>query len=168
MSPRMIYMAMPEDSELQAAIGRVAVRHGQMDHILRMTIKSICEVTPQEALLATNGSMSGQLRQRIEKLARKRFGDGPALVKLQAILRRCQKLSGQRNKLLHGVFARELDGPDLFLEDGYDPGPPPTVPELDALCSELDVVINELNLARIEGFLQEALTQSKPIKAGSQ
>ena len=163
---KMIYFATPESQELQAAIGRVAARHGQMDFILRMTIKSICEISPQEARQATAGVMSGQLRERVEKLARRRFGDGPFLLRLQALLHKCRIASEERNKLLHGVFARELDGDDVFLGDG-DPGPLPTVPELNALAAELKAVTDELNHARLEGFLKQAIEQSRPIRAGN-
>jgi hypothetical protein len=162
----MIYMAMPERPKIQAAIGRVAIRHGQMDFVLRMTIKSICEVTPKEARLATAGLMSGKLRERIEQLAKKRFGDGPALVRLQALLRRCRQAADERNRLLHGVFAKELDGPELFMGDG-EPGPMPKLQELNALATEMNAVTNELNRARLDGFLAEVIKQSKPIKAGS-
>jgi hypothetical protein len=163
---RMIYMAMPKRATIQAAIGRVAVRHGQMDHVLRMTIKSICEVSPQEARRATAGVMSGKLRERVEHLARKRFGDCPALLRLQALLKQCRQASEERNRLLHGVFAQELDGPELFMGDG-EPGPMPTLRELNALAAEMDVVTKELNDARFGGFLSDAIKQSKPIKAGA-
>jgi hypothetical protein len=136
-----------------------------MDFLLRMTIKSICEVSPQEARRATAGIMSGQLRERVEKLARKRSGDGPALVRLQALLYKYRLASDERNKVLHGVFARELDGDDVFLGDG-DPGPLPTLKELEDLEMQLKAVTDELNHARREGFLKEAIEQSKPIKAG--
>ena len=166
MAVSMVYMAMPRNSKLQAAIGRVAVRHGQLDFILRMTIKSIREISPKEARKETARVMSGKLRERVENLARKRFGDGPALRRLQELLERCRRTSDERNMLLHGVFARELDGPDLFMGDG-DPGPLPKVRELNALAKELDDLTNELNHARFEGgFIYEAIKQSKPIKAG--
>jgi hypothetical protein len=55
-----------------------------------------------------------------------------------------------------------MDGSELFLGDG-EPGPIPTVPELDALAAELEAVTNELNHARLEGFLREAIENSKPI-----
>jgi hypothetical protein len=124
MTSHMVYMAMPRGLNLPAAIGRVGVRHGQLDFILRMTIKSICEISPKEARRATARVMSSKLRERVESLAKKRFGDGPALLRLQALLERCRRTSEERNKLLHGVFARELDGSDLSMEDG-DPGPLP-------------------------------------------
>jgi hypothetical protein len=162
----MIYFAVPESPELQAAIGRVAARHGQMDFVLRMTIRSICEVSPQEARRETDRIMSGKLREEIEELARKRFGEGPALVRLQELLCKCRLASDERNKLLHGVFARELDGDDVFLGDG-NPGPMPTLPELEYLEARLKTATDELNNARLDGFLKEAIEQSKPINAES-
>ena len=49
----LIYMLMPEDPAVLAAVGKIALRHGQLDHVLRMTIKSLTGVSMNEALDAT-------------------------------------------------------------------------------------------------------------------
>jgi hypothetical protein len=161
----MIYMAMPEGTKLQAAVGRVSIRHGQMEFVLRMTIKSLCEVSPEEGRLATARLTGRELRERIEALAKKRFQDGTVLARLQALLERSRQASKERNELLHGVFAKELDGDELFMGDG-DPGPLPKLAELNALATRMADLTKELNLARLDGFLSEAIRQSKPFKVG--
>ena len=84
MATKMVTFHVPDDQELLAAFGEVALRHEHMNHILKMTIKSLAGLTPAEALAATKYEGSGQLRERIRKIARKRLGEGTPLLKLQA------------------------------------------------------------------------------------
>ena len=106
----MITFHVPEDKALLAAFGEVALRHEHLNHILRMTIKTLAKLRPQEALDATAYDGSRQLRERIRKLARPRLGEGEALLKLEAILERCRRVTERRNELTHGIWAKELDG----------------------------------------------------------
>ena len=63
----------PEPDVLQA-VGRIALRHSQLDHMLKLTIKSLSGITVQQALHATAFEGSTVLRERIRKLARKTLG----------------------------------------------------------------------------------------------
>lgn len=157
MTSKMIMFHVPEDQALLAASGEVTIRHEHLNHILKMTIKSIANLTPAEAVDATQYEGSRSLRERIRKLAHKKLGEGEPLLKLQALLTRAERLTDQRNKLMHGLWAKELDG---------DPGvmgvfggllPLPSVNELKTLAREIEVLTNEFNVARIEGFLKVAL-----------
>ena len=152
-----IILDLPENLDLLAAVGKVAIRHGQLDHVLRMTVKTITRITTREALDATERQGSAALRARVRKLAKQKVGEGDALVHLDALLARAGRATRRRNELLHALWAAQLDGQGLIRgEDGkwYDH---PTVSELDALVSELDAVTRDLNWARLEGFLKEAL-----------
>ncbi len=68
MAAKMISFHVPQDSELLAAVGEVAIRHEQLSHILKMTIKSLTGVAPEEALKATTHEGSAQLRDRVRKM----------------------------------------------------------------------------------------------------
>jgi hypothetical protein len=94
--------------KILAAIGAIALRHGQLDNALRMTIKDLTGVDQTEALDATVRDGSGELRERIRKLARQRLGDGAALVRLQALLTRVRRATDKRNELMHAVWGVEL------------------------------------------------------------
>jgi hypothetical protein len=157
----MITFAMPEDQALLAAIGKAAVRHGQLDYGLRMTVKSIAGVSIGEALDATERTPSGQLRQRIAKLAKRRFGESATLVRLQALLTRARRATDRRNALLHGLFAAELDGRPLHRSDGKNWGDLPAVKDLEDLADELFAVLGELNRERLDGFLHRALQETR-------
>ncbi len=45
----MITLDIPTDPNLMAAVGKVPLRHGQLDYVLRMTVKSILGLSVREA-----------------------------------------------------------------------------------------------------------------------
>ena len=154
----MIMLHVPDDAELLSALGEVTLRHEHMSYILKMTIKSLAELTPTEAIKALKYVGSSQLRRRTTKLAVKRLGEGQALLKLQAILTDCEKLTEKRNLFVHGIWAQELDG-DAHVRDAYgEVLPIPTTQELLSLAKEIETLTNLLNFERLEGFLYEKLT----------
>ncbi len=155
----MMMFHVPEDKELLAAFGEVALRHEHLNHILRMTIKTLARLTPAEALDATSYDGSRQLRNRIRKLARQRLGEGEPLLKLQALLERCKRATEKRNELVHCVWAKELDGEPQRRSPDHKWQPLPTIEELSALAEELQNLTESLNTARLDGFLSEALSK---------
>ena len=76
----MIAVDIPGDAEFLAAFGELVLRHANLDHILGMTIKTLADLRPNEALDATAYDGSRQLRERIRKLAHQRLGEGQPLV----------------------------------------------------------------------------------------
>src|SRR5262249_4942875 len=107
---KMMTFHVPDDQELLAAFGELTLRHEHLNHMLRMTIKTLARLEVGEALNATAYDGSSQLRDRIRKLAKQRLGDGEALLKLQAIVERCKRATEKRNALVHSVWASELGG----------------------------------------------------------
>lgn len=135
---KMISFHIPKDNNVLAALGEVALRHEQMNHILKMTIKSLTNLAPEVALAATKYESSRQLRDRIKKLARKRLGEGAPLLKLQAIMTNCESLTDKRNELVHGLWAKELDG-DAHIRDAYgNTRPLPNAQELQMLAKDIE------------------------------
>ena len=125
---RSISLYIPEDINLLSALGKVALHHAHLDHILRMTIKTLGIVTVEQALDATAFISSSGLRDRIKKLAKQKLGEGNALIRLQAILERCRRATEKRNDYIHNIWAYELD-----------------------------TLTKEFNHARVLGFISEAL-----------
>lgn len=156
----MMYPSVPDDPGLLAALGTVALRHAHLEHVLRMTIKTLANVSIEEALDATAFEGSRTLRERIRKLARRRLGEGPALVKLEALLERARRATEERNDLLHSPWAQILDGDMQIrtLDHGWKPLP--TVAELGELEVELASLVKELNDARLRGYIFEALQKA--------
>jgi hypothetical protein len=150
----------PSDQRLLALVERIALNHAHLEHILRMTIKTLKNITPSEARADTRRQNSGKLRPRIEKIARSHLGEGPALDELIVLLERCHKCSTRRNELLHDIWVQQLDG-DAFIDtDERGRQPLPTPVELVALAEETQALINEFNGARLHGPLKKALDAS--------
>jgi hypothetical protein len=156
-----IVFALPEDKELLAAIARVTMAHSILDHVLRLTLKTVAGVRLDEAMDATAYQGSSVLRDRVGKLAKARLRDGPVFVRLQAVLERCRRATDKRNDLTHTVTFHELDDETLKRTDGRVIKPLPSVAELEILAGELTGLARELNEARMEGFLAEALARKK-------
>lgn len=58
-------LSMPEDRNLLEAAGRVALAHGQLELMLRMTLKTLTGLSVDEALDATEKSKNWELRKDI-------------------------------------------------------------------------------------------------------
>lgn len=161
MVARMLTFHVPDDDQLLAALGTVTLRHEHLNHILKMTIKSLTNLTPQEAIDATAYNGSRQLRERIRKLARRRLGDGEPLLKLSALITRAERLTNERNRLTHGLWAKELDGEAGLLDAPGELQPLPSLDDLRSLAANLAMLTAEINTARLEGFLKQALEESQ-------
>jgi hypothetical protein len=156
-SEKMVGFHIPDNNDLLAAIGEVALRHEHLNYILRMTIRTLASVGIDEALDATAYAGSAELRSRINKLARQRLGEGQALIKVQALLERCKRLTERRNDLVHSVWGKELDGETARKDSANEWQPLPTGDELRDLASHISQLTDQLNKARLDGFLLEAL-----------
>ena len=153
----MIYMGLPDDKRILEAIGKIAIRHGQLDYSMKMAVRTLSRVTIDEAIDATERQSSRELRERVRRLARKRIGDGEAFVRLEAILERARRATDRRNELLHGLWAQELDGDPVVRSSGRAFGPIPSAEELETLADTLAEIGKTLTIARLDGFLREAL-----------
>lgn len=156
------------DGDLLTAIGELVVRHVHLDHMLKMTIKSLLGITVDEALqqLSRKGAM--QLRQQIEKEAQRRFVDGSETAKLMDLLERCRDLSERRNYFAKSVYVMHLSEPHvgkIALFDTVDQvnRPLPSVANIRATIEAIDALVGEINHARLEGWLFEALEGSRKL-----
>lgn len=157
----MMMFHVPKDPTLLAAFGEVTLRHEHLSHILRMTIKTLAQLEVYEALDATAFDSASLLRERLRKHAKQRLGEGQALLKIQALVERCRRATERRNEYVHSVWAQELDGEAKRRDGSQRWLPIPTVQELQALSQELLALTQELNHARREGFIHEALSGRK-------
>ncbi len=165
----MIVGSLPQDPQIRAALGAVAVRHGQLDYALRMMVKSISGIGLDPALDATEGMSSRELRRLIRKMARKKLGDASnSYLLVAALLTRAQEATRQRNELMHGLWAFNLnEGRDLFRHKGRKWLETPETDELVALADETAQIAEELHEARLHGFLKEALSEAEETSVGS-
>lgn len=164
---KMAIFDVPESDVLLAAVGEVTIRHAQLDHILKLTIKNLAELNLVEALDAMEGTTSRELRRRVIAFAAARLGDSPAFLKLEALVKRCQRVTRRRNKLVHGVWARELPNGKLVVHRSGEWKRPAGVDELRKLAEDIRQLTVEISNARSGGFLQEALLNAPPAKPGT-
>ena len=106
---------------------------------------------------------SSALRERVRKLARQRIGEGPALCKLDALIERARRASERRNRLLHDTWAGDANGDLKIRDDEGTRRPIPSAHDMDQLASDIYAITGELNSARLEGFLADALRQ-RPVR----
>ena len=157
---KMIYPDIP-DKDVQAALGIVAIRHGHLEYILKMTVKSLCGLSIEEALTETNKQNARRLRKRIEDEALKTLEKGEALEWLIGVLHRSWQASDLRNTFIHNMWAKELDGPLLMQNDDHTWRLAPTDQELQQLSDEIQVITKEINTERLEGKLFAKLEEKK-------
>ncbi len=86
MRNKLIRFYVPQDEALLAALGEVAVRHEQMNYVLKLIIKNLNGMTTERALAATWHTGSKALRERIIKIARNRLGESVTIEKLLVLL----------------------------------------------------------------------------------
>jgi len=150
-----------KDQQHRAALGHVTMCHARLDHILRLTIKTLSEATHEEAMAATAFDGFHSLCNRIEKLAKSRLGESLALIRLQGLLERCRRATELRNDVTHAVSFHGRDEETLRRTDGRESKPLPTVEELESLAGLFFHLAHEINTARRKGFLAEALADKK-------
>jgi hypothetical protein len=148
----------PGNPEINAALGKVAIYHGHLEYILRMTIKSLLGLEITEALNETRRKPARELRERIQKEAHGQLGEGETFDRLNKLVLRSWRASDLRNEYLHEPWCTELDGRHVIRGEDHTFRPAPTVQEIEGLAEELRQIRNEINNARFEGgFLHDAL-----------
>jgi hypothetical protein len=152
-----VNLSLPEGLGLLEAAGRVALAHGQLELMLRMTIKTLSGMTVKDALSATEKTKNWELRAQIEKLFTQKSKDLSLLLKLRALLNRCEALSEKRNRLLHNAWAIGPDGSIVTKGADHAWGEAPTDADLNGLALEIAEQVEELNKARLRGFIKEVI-----------
>ena len=156
-----VVLQLPDDTDLLAAAGSVALAHTQLEHVLRMTIKSLANLSIREALDATNILSGKELRKRVRKLLKQRVRDEAVRTKMDALLNRAARITGRRNKLMHRPWALNTDGTPVVKDEDHHWGVPPSATDLRKLANKILQSAGELNHARLEGFLKDALASAQ-------
>jgi hypothetical protein len=161
--PVKIYAQLPGDSELLAAIGDVAIRHGQLDYFLRLTVKTLADLPGEQVLSALEDEPFAGVVELVRKLARQRFGQAaPATVRIRDLLTRCKKVTKRRNHTIHAFYAADGDGKPIVVSRGSH-AELPTVEEVRKLARAIHDLASELNTERLKGFIKEAVLATKPV-----
>src|SRR6185295_20285174 len=101
MSTEMLRLRLPTDPGLLAAAGRVALAHGELQHVLRMMIKSISNYTVQKALDETQNTNMSTLRRWIEERFGRQIETDAIKQQMHELLERTREISKRRNEAIH-------------------------------------------------------------------
>jgi hypothetical protein len=155
----MISLGLPNDPSEVVAIGKVAIRHGQLDHGLKLTIRSIRGLSVEQALAETKRKSVHQLQALVEEHARDRFGEAPILVRIRELLYMSRQATEHRNSVLGDFWAAKSDSaPDRAPE--RKPRGSPRVAELEAVAENLFSVVKQLDHERHRGCLHDTTEAS--------
>jgi len=105
-----IELRVPEDNKLLAALGRLAVAHGNMEMVLVMCVKSIESISLKTVLKDFRKKSAANLRQRIEWAAANTFESDDDKKEVKTLLHEARCASDQRNDLLHCFWGKNNDG----------------------------------------------------------
>ena len=154
----MVKPFIPSDEVLRE-VGRVVIRHGQLDHALRLAIKRVVGVSIADPLYAelTRG-MTGVLRTTLKKKIEERYGARATQKDLMGqtaiaeadrlvykgqvlfnLLDRAKEVSDERNWLVHGLWAQENDKTPVIIDKEGDY----TIPTVETL-RVVEMKIDEL------------------------
>jgi hypothetical protein len=156
-----VNLQLPDEPGLLEAAGRVALAHGQLELMLRMTVKTLAGLTVKEALNATEKSKNWELRKDIVSLFNNKTKDPSLRLKLKAILGDCGRLSDERNRLLHNAWALAVDGSVVSKGPDHAWGSAAGPDDLDELASEISGAVANLNRERLRGFIRQVCDNSQ-------
>ncbi|HEY8947315.1 MAG TPA: hypothetical protein VIM56_00370 [Rhizomicrobium sp.] len=146
---------LPSDQALLAAVGTVAIAHGHLEYILRMTVKTLAGLSILEALDATNFTSMRDVRSEVRKLFGQLTKERSLCLKLEALLERARKESEQRNQLLHRPWAVDSENNWLMKDEYHHWGPLPDRQQFLELADRIYNLIHDINEARLHGFISD-------------
>jgi hypothetical protein len=151
-------LAMPQHPGLLEALGRLAVAHTHLELILQYTVKTVAGVSIIDALDATSGQRTSDVRRRIKKLFVQKKPPESEVVKLDALLNRARPLSKQRNDFLHSAWSQTEAGEAVRKGEDHRWVPAPSKEEVDTVTIKIMELATEINNARLHGFINEVVT----------
>jgi hypothetical protein len=151
-------LRIPTQPELWGALGRLAMAHTHLELILRYTVKTVAGLSVSEALDATEGARTSDVRRRIRKLfAQKKTAESEVL-KLDALLNRARVLSDKRNDFLHSAWSETEKGEAVRKQEGdHRWVRAPSKEDVDAVTTKIMDLAGEINDARLNGFIDEVI-----------
>lgn len=158
---KMMGMEYTPDDAVLAEMGKVTIRHSFLDWTLNRTIKTMTDMTPQQADFAFASEPSSSLRRKVMRVAKHCFGkDSETFRRVDELMKRCETVTRQRNRYTHNLWL-SLEGKAVLLELAEQDRhmAPPTAAELGSLADAIRELYAEINAARMKGggFLHEAV-----------
>jgi hypothetical protein len=112
---KMMAMEYTPDDAVLMEMGRVTVRHGFLDWTLNRTIKTMTDMSPEQADFAFAAEGSASLRRKVLHVANTRFGKQSQTFKqLKKLIDKCESATKERNRVTHNLWLRIEGNAVLF------------------------------------------------------
>lgn len=148
----------PHDVELLAAVGRVVITHGHLNHILIRTIRTFAKMRIQDADYDLAKVPMDQLRLRIGRLAAEKLGmQTDAYKTLMRLLDDCATVTMHRNRLVHCLWVSDWEHREPVLVCRTGTFVMPSTAVIDGLADAIRGLAENINEGRLSGFIAEAL-----------
>lgn len=147
------YFSMPKVN-VQRQVGSIVIKHSQLDHVYRLAIKRMLEISIDHPLYAmlTKRKMTNELRQLAEALIKTNTNDKLTNIERAEVLQLIKDAAPHtnlRNNLVHCTWGRKKGPgqPTELVDDGKKKSMPiPPLADLKRAAAEIDRVRNRLNV----------------------
>jgi hypothetical protein len=119
---KLALLKIPDDLPTLAAVGRIALRHSQLNRVLRLTIKDSDKREFKKAMKPTRRTPSGKLLKCVRELVMQKAGDGRA-ADLNALLDGADRATKDRNHILHSLWAEHNGSMVIEHDEGVEARP---------------------------------------------
>lgn len=156
-------LTVPTDTEIQSAIGRLAITHSHFEYIIKMLFKTVNGWSLHEALDKTKMKGVGKVRTAVEKAAKGKLGQ-KELKLIENWLSEARQLSEDRNTYVHGLWIIQEGKPIILFDEARNKTiVNPNAEDIDALTRKIIVLMKTVNSSRLKGWLIVALKNTENI-----
>lgn len=137
------------NSDVLQLIGEIVIIHEHLNHELKMLPKLV-NINSVEETVRLAGFKGDKKLHEIALRKPNELSDSEFREKIGSYIERAEKLTEYRNNLVHGLWV-QVDGelPSIKNIKGLDRSIP-SLNELQKKCSELDLLMAEMNRFRLE------------------
>ena len=154
-------LKIPSHPGLIEALGRLAIAHTHLELILRYVVKTLSELSVNDALDATSGDSTSEVRRRIKKLFKEKKPVPSEETQLDSLLGAARRLSEKRNAFLHSAWSQTEAGEIILKQEDHQWGPAPSKEQVDQITDQIMGLANKINDARLTGFISEVVKRHK-------
>lgn len=151
-----IDLRIPQDSELQAAIGRVTAAHANLELVLKLCVKTLKRQDLQRTLAELGPKSTSMIRSKINTLARNATGNPDVRERVSALMEEARKLARKRNQLIHRPWGYSAGNELLAKDERNFWNDPPSIDELDSLTVAIADLTEGINHERLHGVIRQA------------
>lgn len=114
----------------------------------------------------TDRAQARSLRKQITDVAKLKFGGGPTFRRISDLMENARRAAEDRNGIVHDAWGSSIEtGSPLHYADGAMRASP-TVAQVEAIAARLDQIAENLNHARLHGWIKEAIEAEARLRGG--